>query len=160
MKRGIVLSLVLALGGISIAAQRGNQPLDIQKVKDNLYMIVGNGGNTAAFVTDTGVVVVDTKNPGNGQAILDKIKSVTPKPVTMIINTHTHGDHVDTFRDPGFDDFILLRRIEVRRSIPQQIDAQFLGGFVRALFATDEVRIALGLGHHRDDGLASFAGRS
>jgi len=94
MKRGIVLGLVLGLGGISIAAQRGNQPLEIQKVKDNLYMIVGNGGNTAAFITDAGVVVVDTKNPGNGPAILDKIKSVTPKPVTMIINTHTHGDHV------------------------------------------------------------------
>ncbi len=97
MKRSIVLGLVLGLGGISIAArqpQQGNQPLDIQKVKDNLYMIVGNGGNTAAFITDAGVVVVDTKNPGNGQAILDKIKSVTPKPVNMIINTHTHGDHV------------------------------------------------------------------
>jgi len=49
MKRGIVLSLVLALGGISIAAQRGNQPLDIQKVKDNLYMIVGNGGSAVDY---------------------------------------------------------------------------------------------------------------
>ncbi len=40
------------------------------------------------------MVVVDTKNPGMGPSILDKVKSVTPKPVTMIINTHTHGDHV------------------------------------------------------------------
>jgi cyclase len=110
MKRGIVLSLLVSLGAISIGAasfqnppaggqrrgggQQAQQPLDIQKVKDNLYMIVGNGGNTAAFITDGGVVVVDTKNPGNGPAILDKIKSVTTKPVTMIINTHTHGDHV------------------------------------------------------------------
>jgi cyclase len=37
---------------------------------------------------------VDTKNPGWGQPLLDKIKTVTDKPVTMIINTHTHGDHV------------------------------------------------------------------
>jgi glyoxylase-like metal-dependent hydrolase (beta-lactamase superfamily II) len=36
---------------------------------------------------------VDTKNPGNGPGILEKIKSVTPKPVIMVINTHTHGDH-------------------------------------------------------------------
>src|SRR5947209_7641886 len=110
MKRGIVLSLLLSLGAISIAAasfqnppagqrrgegrgQQAQQPLEIQKVKDNLYMITGGGGNTAAFITDGGVVVVDTKNPGNGQMILDKIKSVTSKPVTMIINTHTHGDH-------------------------------------------------------------------
>jgi len=68
--------------------------LKTQKVKENLYMIVGNGGNTAAFITDGGVVVIDTKNPGNGQAILDQIKMITPKPVTMIINTHTHNDHV------------------------------------------------------------------
>ena len=28
-----------------------------------------------------------------GQPILDAVKAVTDKPVTMIINTHTHGDH-------------------------------------------------------------------
>ena len=39
-------------------------------------------------------MVVDTKNPGWGQPILDKIKTLTDKPVTTIINTHTHGDHV------------------------------------------------------------------
>jgi glyoxylase-like metal-dependent hydrolase (beta-lactamase superfamily II) len=40
------------------------------------------------------VVVVDAKNPGWGKPILDKIKELTPKPVTLLINTHTHGDHV------------------------------------------------------------------
>ena len=54
----------------------------------------GGGGNTAVFVGTDGVVVVDTKNPGWGQPILDKIKGLTTKPVKMIINTHTHGDHV------------------------------------------------------------------
>src|SRR5262249_31236891 len=39
-------------------------------------------------------VVVDAKNPGWGQPILDKIKTLTNKPVTTLINTHTHGDHV------------------------------------------------------------------
>ena len=46
------------------------------------------------FVQANGITVVDTKNPGWGQPILDKIKELTPKPVTLIINTHTHGDHV------------------------------------------------------------------
>jgi glyoxylase-like metal-dependent hydrolase (beta-lactamase superfamily II) len=46
------------------------------------------------FITGTGVVVVDTKNPGWGQPLLEAIRKVTDKPVTMIINTHTHGDHV------------------------------------------------------------------
>ena len=38
--------------------------------------------------------VVDTKNPGWGQPLLDKIKTVSDKPMTTVINTHTHYDHV------------------------------------------------------------------
>jgi cyclase len=66
----------------------------VEKLKDNLYLLKGGGGNTAVFVGTSGVVVVDTKNPGWGQPILEKIKGITDKPVTTIINTHTHGDHV------------------------------------------------------------------
>ena len=74
---------------------RGPQPpiSSIDKITDNLYFIQNQGGNSAVFVTANGVVLVDTKNPNNGQAILDQIKTVTDKPVTYIINTHTHADH-------------------------------------------------------------------
>jgi cyclase len=98
MKRLAVLAGLLLAGAISLmaASQQQRQPasLEIQKVKENLYVITGGGGNTAAFITEKGVVIVDTKLPGNGPGILEKVKSVTPKPVTMVINTHTHGDHV------------------------------------------------------------------
>ena len=65
----------------------------IEKVAENVYMIPGAGGNSGVMVAANGVVLVDTKLANNGQAILDQIKTVTDKPVTMIINTHTHGDH-------------------------------------------------------------------
>jgi glyoxylase-like metal-dependent hydrolase (beta-lactamase superfamily II) len=65
----------------------------IEKVADNLYMVPGAGGNTAVLVIGNGVVLVDTKLANNGQAILDQVKTVTDRPVTHIINTHTHGDH-------------------------------------------------------------------
>jgi glyoxylase-like metal-dependent hydrolase (beta-lactamase superfamily II) len=42
----------------------------------------------------SGVTVVDTKNPGWGQPIIDAIRKLTDKPITRIVNTHTHGDHV------------------------------------------------------------------
>ena len=45
------------------------------------------------FVTDAGVTIVDAKLPGFGQTIVDRVKSVTNKPITRIINTHTHNDH-------------------------------------------------------------------
>ena len=114
MRRGIVLGVLLLVAGLSMAAagyqgqaQAGLAPAalaatQIEKVKDNLYIIAGSstspreafsGGNTAVFITNSGVVVVDTKLAGWGQVILDRIKTVTNKPVTTIINTHTHGDH-------------------------------------------------------------------
>ena len=65
----------------------------IEKVADNLYFIFGRGGNTGVYVAEKGVVLVDTKNPDNGQGILEQVKSVTDKPITHIVNTHTHGDH-------------------------------------------------------------------
>ncbi|MCE2541074.1 MAG: MBL fold metallo-hydrolase, partial [Acidobacteria bacterium] len=43
---------------------------------------------------EEGITLVDTKLPGWGQALMDRIRTVSDKPVTTIINTHTHGDHV------------------------------------------------------------------
>ncbi len=73
MKRLAVLSGLVIAGVICLATAGQQQPaaLEIQKVKNNLYMITGGGGNTAAFIAERGVVVVDTKLAGNGPAILD-----------------------------------------------------------------------------------------
>src|SRR5688572_15730747 len=113
---GVVLTGALAVAGATIGAQQAPAPAGagaqapggqgrgggrgpaqtpgpIEKVADNLYMIPAAGGNSGVFVTANGVVLVDTKNPNNGQLILDQIKTVTDKPITHIINTHTHGDH-------------------------------------------------------------------
>ena len=68
MKRAFVLAVLIALGSLSITttAQRGGakEPMvvEVDKIKDNLFVLRGGGGNTAAFVTANGVVLVDTKN--------------------------------------------------------------------------------------------------
>jgi cyclase len=101
MTRSIALGTLMAVGALSLLVSgyqapspAGPKVVEVEKLKDNLFMLKGGGGNTAVFVSTGGVVVVDTKLPGWGQPILDKIKELTPKPVTTIINTHTHGDHV------------------------------------------------------------------
>ena len=103
MRRACVLAVLLAAGSLSLALTAQEPPaapapkvIEVDKLKDNLFVLrgTGGGGNTAVFVTSTGVVVVDTKNPGWGQPILDSIRKLTDKPITTIINTHTHGDHV------------------------------------------------------------------
>ncbi|HXG86845.1 MAG TPA: MBL fold metallo-hydrolase [Vicinamibacterales bacterium] len=104
MRRIISLMALVMCGALAVVVSAMQQPpaapaakvIEVEKLRDNLFVLrgAGGGGNTAVFVTATGVVVVDTKNPGWGQPILDQIKQLTPKPVTAIINTHTHGDHV------------------------------------------------------------------
>jgi glyoxylase-like metal-dependent hydrolase (beta-lactamase superfamily II) len=121
MMRGFILSVLVGIGALSIGltAQRGRGPnipqgppsqqalqaAKMEKLKDNLYVITGSsvgpngdfstfsGGNVAVFITEPGVVLVDTKLPLWGPAILERVRSVTNKPITTIINTHTHGDH-------------------------------------------------------------------
>ena len=96
MKRIVVLGVLVVAAVVVAGLTAQGNVAEIEQVKDNLYVITGGGGNTAAFVTDGGVVMVDTKNPEWGNAILDKIKTVTDKRVTMIINTHTHvGSNID-----------------------------------------------------------------
>lgn len=101
MKRVTILGTLVAIGSISIALKAQQQPpqpsvdnITVEKVKDNLFVLRGGGGNTAVFVQAKGVTIVDTKNPGWGQPLLDKIKTLTDKPVTTVINTHLHFDHV------------------------------------------------------------------
>jgi len=111
MKRCLILASLMAIGVLTLTVAaiqgppQGPTPAalaatKLEKVKDNLYMITGSrdlsafsGGNTAVFITDGGVVLVDTKLPGWGPTILQHIKTVTNKPVTTIINTHSHNDH-------------------------------------------------------------------
>ena len=109
MRRAVVLGAVVAASilGSAWSTLRAQQPPlppgpvaapgagvgAIQRVAGNVYMIPGAGGNTAAYITANGVVLVDTKLANNGQAILDQVRAVSDKPITHIINTHTHGDH-------------------------------------------------------------------
>ena len=91
----MVGTLTMAVGAMQQPAPAPSvDNITVEKVKDNLFVMRGGGGNTAVFITANGVTLVDTKNPGWGQPLLAKIKTVTDKPVTTVINTHTHYDHV------------------------------------------------------------------
>ena len=80
MKRVAMLTALIAAGAVAyvVAQQGGQKPMvvEVQKLKDNLFMLTGGGGNTTVFVQADGITVVDTKNPGWGAPILAKIKEL------------------------------------------------------------------------------------
>ena len=116
MKRSIYLAGLTALGLVAtmatFEARQDRASLTVHEIADNLYMLanapsvegMGGGGNTAIFVTDGGVTLVDTKIKGYGQDILAAVRELTDKPVTTIINTHTHWDHSGS--NPEFPDSV------------------------------------------------------
>ena len=71
-------------------------PIEIQKLRPNLFLVTGGNANTVVFVRSTDVVMIDTKGPrpGWGRAVADQVKEITKLPITTIINTSASGDHV------------------------------------------------------------------
>ena len=94
MRKEAVLRVGLAaLAGIGVWlawAQNQPQPLDLQKVTDNLYVIIGDGGNAAFMPTSEGVILVDDKFAADAPQIVAKVKTVTDKPIRYVLNTHQH----------------------------------------------------------------------
>jgi cyclase len=92
------LSAPLPTDNAPRVAQRIAQPTDGQvhtlKVRGNIYMLTGAGGNITLEAASNGVaVMVDSGSAEMTDKILAAIKQITPKPVRKIINTHAHPDH-------------------------------------------------------------------
>lgn len=92
---GVLGAVFLIHGGWVVYSQTAKPagPLRTQQVRGGLHMISGEGGNVALYATDEGVVLVDNMFDRNHAGILEQIKTVTPRPLRYVINTHQHDDH-------------------------------------------------------------------
>jgi glyoxylase-like metal-dependent hydrolase (beta-lactamase superfamily II) len=73
-----------------------NTVMPPRQLKPGLFLLTGAGANTLVRVTPEGLIVVDTKNPGDTQynSLAEQIKAVSPLPVKYVVNTQHHPDHV------------------------------------------------------------------
>ena len=69
------------------------QAMRIEKVRGNLHVIYGAGGNIGVLATSDGVVLIDDKFDRMVAEIVSKVETVSDKPVRYVLNTHHHGDH-------------------------------------------------------------------
>ncbi len=147
------LTTLVILGVVLAGAARQRQPpsltpeqqarLQIQQVKDGLYVIPGfdgglSGGAVAVRVTDEGVIIVDDKFPYSFDFITEQVRSVTDQPIKYVLNTHHHGDHAGSNAD-------FMRRAEViaHRNARANIVRNNQTGAPRVVFA-DETAVYLG----------------
>ena len=77
------------------STQQAPVTLQVHQISPNIYWVQGGGGNSGVIVGEHGVIVIDTKvRPDLGKQLVDDIAQITPKPITTVIVTHSHIDHV------------------------------------------------------------------
>jgi glyoxylase-like metal-dependent hydrolase (beta-lactamase superfamily II) len=182
MKNRTVLSVVavttvLLTGAVSGQAPQGGgrggrgaagQTVEkIRLLKPDLYMITGGGANTLVRVTPEGLIVVDTKNPGdeNFNRVMEEIRSVSSQPVKFVINTHHHPDHVGNnqkFIDAGAQ-VVALEALKTRmasdprtKDIPGPPTVTFAKDYVLKLGGAEVQAHSYGRGHTGDDTMVYF----
>jgi glyoxylase-like metal-dependent hydrolase (beta-lactamase superfamily II) len=99
--------MLLAGAAATLAYQAGRPPgadysgqaFAFNEIREGVYHAVGTGRltvgcNTAVIVNDEDVMVVDSHiSPAAARALVEEIRTITPKPVRHVVNTHFHFDH-------------------------------------------------------------------
>ena len=150
---------VLVLVGLSARQAKPAAPMQIEKVKDGLYLIRGpfnrcapNGcgggyaddgllheaGDVAVRVTPEGLIVVDDKYQENVADILEKVKSISQAPIKYLLNTHHHTDHAG-----GDAIFVNTTEIIAHRNVRENFLRNKQPGAPRVTF-TDQASVFLG----------------
>ena len=112
--------------------------LTIERVKEDLFNIVGDGGNVGVLLTKDGVILIDDKFQRDSDEILNKVKSVTNLPVRYVLNTHHHGDHTG-----GNDRFLAQAEIIAHQNARANMVTGNQPGPQRITFS-DETAVHLG----------------
>ena len=90
------LGIILLAAAPPLAAE---ELFELKPVADGVYAAIAKPAtkvncNGAVILLDDGVMVVDTfSKPSAARALMEQIKSVTPKPVKYVVDTHFHWDH-------------------------------------------------------------------
>jgi cyclase len=93
-RRLLGLALVV-IAPVTQAQEEQPEPVvEVLQVREDIYMLVGQGGNITMQVGDDGVLIVDTQFARMSEEIVRSIREISPLPIRYIINTHHHGDHI------------------------------------------------------------------
>lgn len=175
----LLFVIAVALAAISIThAQQGrggNQPPPgpapkLEKIKDDLYVLqnvnstmadlIAYGGNATIFLTEAGVVMIDSKSEQEHDDLVAKLKTLTDKPVKYVILTHNHGDHAGGAAKLEAMGAMLVISSDDRDNMARakQAGTPDLGyvGKAQVVLGNKEVQLLELRGHTRGDTVAYF----
>lgn len=94
MKPNQLFFLCFTFFSTSLVLSQSNEvTIETTKLSDNVYMLVGQGGNIGISVGEDGVFIIDDQFEQLTPKILEAIRKLSDKPLQFLVNTHYHGDH-------------------------------------------------------------------
>lgn len=124
MKIKILLTLSLFfVANLITEAQNKEVKITSQKVADNIYILKGQGGNIGLFMGEDGVFMIDDQFAPLSKKIINKIKEITNKPLSYLINKRWHGDHTGGNENMKKEGFLIVahRNVRKRMSVDQVV---------------------------------------
>jgi cyclase len=106
-------------------AQMAAVPLQTMKLRDNLTMLYGPGGNMVALNGPDGKILVDSSFLSVAAKLKQALDDLGPAPLKVLINTHWHFDHTDgnaPLHEAGAT-IVAHENTRKRLSTPQEIPA-------------------------------------
>jgi glyoxylase-like metal-dependent hydrolase (beta-lactamase superfamily II) len=91
-----------------------------------VYLLGWQGGDSLILVGDDGVLLVDTSVAPMGDKIKAAIKSVTDKPLKLVINTHAHADHFGSNETMAQEGAVIVAHETLRERMAK---GQYLAAF-------------------------------
>ena len=137
-----IAALAIGLTAAPLPAQSRDQKPELLKVGERVYLATGYGlGNTIFILTDRSVVVVDTtESPLSAREILHDFRKISPLPVSHIIYTHHHGDHVRgarVFKEAGTNVKVIAQRLLVGEVAKAKVQENYYRRVARVQFGYD-----------------------
>ena len=107
-------------------AQQDFEKVEIETVpvREDVYMLVGEGGNIGVGVTEKGVFLIDDQYAPLTKKILAAVKQISEKPILFLINTHYHLDHTGGNENIGALGVVIIAHDNVPKqmSIPHSFE--------------------------------------
>ncbi len=118
---------ITSVGSVSLAQDQDFSQVEIQTipVTENIYMLLGEGGNIGVSVGDDGVLLIDDQYAPLTTKIQDAVSQISDRSIRFLLNTHWHFDHTGGNENLGNSGVVIVAHDEVytRMSTDQFMEA-------------------------------------